>query len=75
MVCKGRCLDNVFVERLWRSVKREEVYLNAYESGQEARQKLGQYVRFYNSHRHHQELDDRKPAEVYYAGTQLSKAA
>ena len=53
---KGAWRDNVFVERLWRSVKYEEVYLNAYESTSEARQSLEKYIRFYNENRKHQTL-------------------
>jgi len=64
---RGRWIDNVFVERLWRSVKYEEVYLKAYESLSEARKGLGGYFEFYNSRRRHQGLDDRTPDEVYWA--------
>jgi putative transposase len=63
---RGRWIDNVFVERLWRSVKYEEVYLKAYESISEARKGLGDYFEFYNSRRRHQGLDDRTPDEVYW---------
>ena len=62
---RGRCLDNVFVERLWRSVKYEEVYLKAYESPKVARTSLDAYFRFYNDERKHQSLDYRTPREVY----------
>jgi len=62
---RGRALDNVFVERLWRSVKYEEVYLRDYATPQEARQSLERYFRFYNEKRYHQSLDYRAPAEVY----------
>lgn len=62
---RGRCLDNVFVERLWRSVKYEEVYLKAYESPKEARASLTEYFRFYNERRLHQSLGYRTPGEVY----------
>ena len=54
---KGRWVDNVFVERLWRSVKYEEVYLKAYDSIGAARESLGKYFVFYNSERRHQSLD------------------
>jgi putative transposase len=57
----------VFVERLWRSVKYEEVYLKAYESLSEARRELGNYFQFYNSRRKHQGLDYKTPDEVYWA--------
>ena len=63
---KGRWLDNVFVERLWRSVKYEEVYLRAYDSIAAARESLGRYFAFYNSERRHQSLDRRTPDSVYY---------
>jgi len=63
---KGRWVDNVFVERLWRSVKYEEVYLRAYASIAEARASLARYFEFYNSKRRHQALDRRTPDTVYY---------
>lgn len=63
---RGRWIDNVFVERLWRSVKYEEVYLKAYESLSEARNSLGDYFLFYNSKRRHQSLDYKTPDEVYW---------
>ena len=62
---RGRCLDNVFVERLWRTVKYEEVYLKAYESPKEARTSLAEYFRFYNERRLHQNLNYRTPGDVY----------
>ena len=62
---KGRVFDNIFTERLWRSVKYEEVYLKAYEDGWEAQQSMGQYFMFYNTSRPHQALDYQTPAEVY----------
>ena len=65
--------DNVFVERLWRSVKYEEVYLNAYESASEARQSLAKYFRFYNENRKHQTLK-AAPDQVYYEFIRLPKA-
>jgi putative transposase len=63
---KGRWVDNVFVERLWRSVKYEEVYLRAYDNIRDARVSLGRYFAFYNSKRRHQSLDRRTPDSVYY---------
>ena len=63
---KGRALDNIFVERLWRTVKYEEVYLKDYTSPREARQGIGQYLAFYNQERPHQSLEYRTPAEVYF---------
>ena len=62
---KGRAMDNIFIERLWRSVKYEEIYLNEYESVYELRQALKRYFRFYNHERPHQSLGDRSPSEVY----------
>jgi putative transposase len=63
---RGRALDNVFTERLWRSVKYEEVYLNDYEGPRQARAGIGSYLTFYNERRPHQELGYRTPAQVYY---------
>ena len=63
---RGRALDNVFVERLWRSVKYEDVYPRDYPDGQSLRQGLGNYFRFYNTQRRHQALEKRTPAEVYF---------
>ena len=65
---KGRCLDNVFVERLWRSVKYEEVYLKSYESVAEVEEGLSWYFRFYAHERPHSSLGNRTPAAVYYGG-------
>ena len=62
---KGRWVDNVIIERAWKSVKYEEVYLNAYESITEARDGLKAYFEFYNYERRHQGLDGRIPYEVY----------
>jgi putative transposase len=64
---RGRVLDNLFVERLWRSLKYEEVYLRDYADGLAARQGLGQYFRFYNTERPHQALGSRTPAAIYRA--------
>ena len=69
---KGAWRDNVFVERLWRSVKYEEVYLNAYESTSEARHSLMKYFRFYNENRKHQTLK-ATPNQVYYESIKLPK--
>ena len=63
---KGRYADNIFVERLWRTVKYEEVYLKAYVNAGEARRGLGAYFRFYNNLRPHQALGYRTPAEVFH---------
>ncbi len=62
---KGRALDNIFTERLWRTIKYEEVYLHEYESPREARQKLNKYLGFYNEKRPHQSLDYKTPKSVY----------
>lgn len=62
---KGRYLDNIFVERLWRSVKYEEVYLKAYQNGTEARKGIGAYLDFYNRERPHQALGYRTPGQVF----------
>ncbi len=66
---RGRCLDNVFVERLWRSVKYEDVYLRGYETVRELEQGLKRYFRFYNEQRFHQALAYRTPAAVYRGAT------
>ena len=63
---KGRWIDNVFIERLWRSIKYEEVYLHAYTTGADARTALTRYFRFYNAVRSHQSHDYRTPDEVYF---------
>jgi putative transposase len=65
---RGRCLDNVFVERLWRSVKYEDVYLRGYETVPQLQGGLGRYFVFYNYERLHQSLDYRTPAAVYQEG-------
>jgi putative transposase len=62
---KGRWVDNVFVERLWRSLKYEEVYLKAYDTVAEARLGIGNYFRFYNRERRHQSLERQTPDQVY----------
>jgi putative transposase len=66
---KGRALDNVFTERLWRTVKYENVYLQDYSCPREAHAGIGAYLEFYNQRRPHQSLDYRTPAEVYFAGS------
>jgi putative transposase len=62
---RGRALDNIFVERLWRSVKYEEVYLKDYQTVSEARNELAAYFQFYNYERYHQSLDYKTPFAVY----------
>lgn len=63
---RGRCLDNIFTERLWKSVKYEEVYLKSYGTVQEAREGLRSYFDFYNNRRPHQSLNYKTPAEIYF---------
>jgi len=72
---KGRWVDNVFVERLWRSVKYEDIYLHAYETMRELKAALASYFEFYNAHRPHQSLDDRTPDEVYFETAKMKKVA
>jgi len=62
---RGRCFDNIFTERLWRTVKREDIYLRSYRDVREAREGLAEYFTFYNMKRRHQSLDYKTPAEVY----------
>jgi putative transposase len=64
---KGRCLDNIFCERLWRSLKYEEIYLRAYETTREARTGIGQWFTFYNDERPHQSLDYQTPRQFFTA--------
>ncbi len=64
---KGSYNDNLFIERLWRTVKYEEVYLKAYQDGRDARAGIGDYFRFYNTQRPHQALGYRTPAEEYFS--------
>lgn len=66
MDSKGRALDNIFTERLWRTIKYEEVYLHEYDSPRHARQGLTRYMGFYNEERPHQSLGYKTPAEVYF---------
>ena len=70
---RGRCLDNVFVERLWRSLKYEEVYLHVYDTAAEARAGIGRYFVFYNDKRPHQALGYQTPA-AFYAGARKRAA-
>jgi putative transposase len=71
---RGRWLDNIFIERLWRSVKYEEVYLKGYESIAEAWEGLKAYFDFYNRLRRHQSLDRKTPDEVYWITLPQEKA-
>ena len=72
---KGRWVDNVFVERLWRSVKYEDLYLRAYETPAQLRAGLGKYFEFYNTRRRHSALDRRTPDAVYYDQANVKLAA
>ena len=72
---KGAWRDNVFVERIWRSVKYEAVYLHAYDSVAEARTSIGRYLGFYNSKRPHSSLDARTPDRAYFDATPPAMAA
>lgn len=63
---RGRCMDNIFTERLWRTVKYENVYLKSYQTIDEAREGLIEYFQFYNTKRRHQSLRDRTPAHVFF---------
>jgi putative transposase len=72
---KGAWRDNVFVERIWRSVKYEEVYLRAYDTVSEARASIGRYLGFYNSKRPHSSLDRQTPDQAYFTRLPLIAAA
>ncbi len=72
---RGRWMDNVFIERLWRSVKYEDVYLKAYDSIPAAREGLTTYFEFYNSRRRHQSLDRKTPDNVYWSTLPQKQAA
>lgn len=72
---RRRWVDNVFIERLWRSVKYEEIYLKAYDNGIQARQSLDVYFRYYNQRRRHQSLDRTTPDQMYYDNEPLPQAA
>ena len=63
---KGRCFDNIFIERFWRSLKYEEVYLKDYASPREARLSIGEYMKFYNDKRFHQSLNYETPSNIYF---------
>jgi putative transposase len=66
---RGRWMDNVFIERLWRSLKTEEVYLKAYENAREVRARIGEWIGFYNELRPHQALGHRMPMSAWRSGT------
>lgn len=63
---RGRAFDNIFVERLWRTVKYENVYLRNYERPRDAREGLDKFLRYYNDRRYHSSLDNRTPSDVYF---------
>ena len=65
---RGRCMDNIFIERLWRSLKYEAVYLHELTDGFVAQRVIGEWIGFYNTTRPHSALDGRTPAEVYSVG-------
>jgi putative transposase len=67
---RGRCMDNIFTERLWRTVKYENVFLKSYRDLDEARVGLTEYLKFYNQARRHQSLGYRTPASVYFGGSE-----
>jgi putative transposase len=72
---KGRCMDNIFIERLWRSVKYEEIYLKDYETVNELRKSLAKYFHFYNQERPHQTFGGATPMEVYRRGLAIKEKA
>jgi putative transposase len=72
---KGRWRDNVFVERIWRTIKYEEVYLRAYQSVHEARTSLGRYIEFYNRSRPHSSLERKTPDQAYFNRLPVPMAA
>ena len=72
---RGRCMDNIFTERLWRTVKYEDVYLKAYDGVSAARMSLAAYFEFYNARRPHQSHDGRTPDMVYFNALPPMRAA
>ena len=72
---KGRWMDNVFIERLWRSLKYEEVYLKAYDSVAHAKESINNWFNLYNKERRHQSLQRKTPDTVYFHGLSLKNAA
>jgi putative transposase len=65
---RGRVFDNIFIERLWRSLKYEDVYIKDYETGEEAIKGIGDYLNFYNNELLHQSLGYQTPASIYFSG-------
>ena len=72
---RGRFMDNIFIERLWRSIKYEEVHLKAYADGREARDGIGSWMNFYNHRRPHQAMNNQFPMAAWRAGTDRIEAA
>src|SRR5450631_1752902 len=72
---RGRFMDNIFIERLWRSIKYEEVHLKAYADGREARDGIGLWMNFYNHHRPHQAMNNQFPMAAWRAGTDRIEVA
>ena len=70
---RGRVFDNIFIERLWRTLKYEEVYIHSYKTVKEARESLGRYFRFYNNERLHESLGYRTPEEIYFGQSKSIK--
>ena len=75
MDSKGRCMDNIFIERFWRSVKYEKIFLEEFETVQELLAGLKEYFEFYNFKRTHQSLAGKTPAEIYWGRDVVKKAA
>ena len=73
MTGKGRCLDNVYIERFWRSFKQEEFYLNDYVTVAELKKAITVYIKFYNNERWHQSLDYKRPADLYFSNVKKGK--
>jgi len=71
---KGRAIDNVYIERVWRSLKYEDIYIRDYQTARELKSGINRYFEFYNLRRSHQSLGYKTPNEVYYAGSQVEKA-
>lgn len=72
---RGRFMDNIFIERLWRSIKYEEVHLKAYADGREARDGIGSWMTFYNHRRPHQAMNNQFPMAAWRAGMDVIEAA
>lgn len=70
MTGQGRCIDNVFIERLWRTIKYEAIYLNEYDNLQELQEGIQAFIYFYNYQRYHQSLDYFRPADIYFKKTE-----